>query len=100
MCSKEDFDKWQAGDLYLNEYHKKDEKQFLTREEAINRLRDNKYYSDFDFDDEDAVNEALREESLHTHESYFDNDYEEFEQMFTTKNGDVVVACGYYGSDS
>lgn len=99
MCSKEDYDKWENGEVLLDEGYKAT-KQFITREEAIQKLKDSKYYTDYDFDDEESVNEALGESELYTSERYFESDYlETFENTYTTKTGEVIVAFGKYGYD-
>jgi hypothetical protein len=97
MCSKEDYDKWERGEVLLDQSWKA-EKQFITKEEAIEKLKQSKYHNDIDFDDEDAVNEAFEDEEIYTSGRYFENEYlENFEETYTTKNGEVIVAFGQYG---
>ena len=101
MCSKEDYDKWEKGEVLLDEGYRA-EKQFITKEEAIEKLKNNKYesYKDLDFSDEEALNEAFREEEFYTSESYFEDDYlESFDDTYTTPNGETVVCFGKYGRD-
>ena len=49
MCSKEDYDKWESGDVYLNDgsgwasLSTNKDKQFVTKEEAIEILTNSKY---------------------------------------------------------
>ncbi len=47
MCMKDDYDKWANGEVYLNEggwcsYSKYKDKQFVTKEEAIDIIVNNK----------------------------------------------------------
>ena len=98
LCAKEDYDKWEKGEV-LNCGG-----NFLTKDEAIENLREDKYFTkyhpNFDFTDEDAVNEALKEEDYVTSKEYFEDEYKEsFESTYTTKSGDTVVAFGKYGYD-
>lgn len=99
MCSQEEYDKWNKGDVLLDKgWNAK--KRFISKEEAIEKLKDNEYYKDLDFNDKEAVEEALKEEELYTSEQYFDNDYLEiFESTYTTENGETIVAFGLYGHD-
>jgi len=98
MCSKEDYDKWEKGEVFLDRNWRA-EKKFISREEAIQKLKDSEYYKDLDYNNEDEVNEALREEDLYTSENYFDGDLESFESTYTTKSGETIVAFGKYGYD-
>ena len=99
MCSKEEYEKWASGEVLLDESWWAEEK-FITKEEAIQKLKENKYYNDLDFTDEDAVDKALREEYIYTFEQYWDNcDYETFSSTYITKNGEEIIAFGYFGYD-
>jgi len=98
MCSKEDYDKWERGEMLLYE------DEFITREDAIKELKKdewfNKNYPEFDFTDEEAVNEALADNNYQTVKQYFNDDLEGFEDSYTTINGEVIIAFGKYGYDS
>ena len=97
ICSKEEYDKWERGELLFDDGWRA-EKDFVTREEAIEKLKKNGY--EINFSNEDEINEALRESEIYTSEQYFDSDYlENFESTYTTKNGETVVAFGMYGYD-
>lgn len=97
MCSQDEYDRWKKGEVLLDKSWKA-EKKFITKEEAIQKLKDSEYYKDVDFNDEDVVNEVLSEEELYTSEEYWDNcDYETFESTYVTKNGEEIIAFGYYG---
>jgi hypothetical protein len=99
MCSKEEYDKWERGELFLDKSWDT-KKQFITREEAIQKLKDNEY-DDLDYKNEDDVNEAFRDEDLYTSKQYWDNcELETFEKIYTTKSGEVIIAFGYYGYDN
>lgn len=107
MCMKEDYDKWAKGEVYLNEggwssYSEYKDKQFVTKKEAIDIITHSRFYtSDADLNtmDKDKLEECFRENDIYSIENY-DNEYlEGFKSVFTTPNGDVVVAFGQYGYD-
>jgi len=72
IVSKEEFEKWQNGELLYNRDYKK----------LVNP-------SEVEYADE-----------LITYDKYPPNDeYEYFGECYTTKNGDEIVAFGYYRED-
>lgn len=98
MCSQEDYDKWEKGEVLFVDG------DFVTREEAIEELKKDKYFNknnpDFDFTDEEEVNDALVDNDYKTSDQYWYNcDLETFEETYTTKSGEVIIAFGYYGYD-
>lgn len=94
MCSGEEYEKWASGELLLNDNWNVD-KQFVTKEEAIEYLKEKGYY-----DTEEDLSELLRDYEFYTQDVYFDNDYLEFfEETHTTSNGEKVVAFGRFGYD-
>jgi hypothetical protein len=73
ICSADEFEKWKKCELVFDEY----KEGFLTPEEA----------------DAKGDNDELR-----TYSEFCDNDeLEYFDQSYTTKSGDKVVAFGLYG---
>lgn len=108
MCSKDDYDRWDSGEVYLNDgwWGKDNEseyknKKFVTRDEAINIIKcsgggieyDNEYYESFD-------KYIAEEYEIYTIDEYFENDYlENFYESYTTDSGETVVAFGLYGYD-
>lgn len=98
MCAKEDYDRWVAGEvLYCDG-------SFITKETAIAEIKEDSYFQkkhpNFDWTDQEAVDQILRQWGYSTHEKYFDDEYlEGFDDTYTTKNGEVVVAFGKYGYD-
>jgi len=95
MCSKEDYDKWQKGELLLNNSYKSKEK-FITTGAALKELKND---NSIDFEDEDALEEALRDNEYITYDSYWDNGLEDFQSTFKTKTGEEIIAFGKYGYD-
>lgn len=84
-----------GGKKKLPESFKDKYRELKNFEEAYNETKDN---FDFDFDYEDIKwdwesfyisREAWRKSS--------NDDFEDFYQPYTTKNGDKIVAFGYYG---
>lgn len=108
MCSKDDYDRWARGEVYLNEgwWSKDNEseyknKKFVTRDEAIDIIRcsggdieyDNEYYESFD-------KYIAEEYEIYTSDEYFENEYlESFEDSYTTDSGETVIAFGLFGYD-
>ena len=75
IVSKEDYDAWEEGKLLFDRWNK----IFVPVEEKDT-------YED--------------PEDLYTIDEYDDIDMEPFRQTYKTKNGDEIVAFGYYGYDS
>ena len=107
MCMKNDYDKWVNREVYLNNeagwssYSEYKNKQFVTKEEAIDIITNNKYPTDIDLFtmNNDELEEYFKDNEIYTFDNY-DNDYlESFTEEFTTPNGDTVVSFGQYGYD-
>lgn len=107
MCMKEDYDKWVNGETYLNEgrgwcsYSSYKDKQFVTKEEAIDIITNNKYppKADLDTMDNDELMECFRENEIYTCETYDNESLEGFKEEFTTPHGETVVSFGQFGYD-
>jgi hypothetical protein len=109
MCMKADYETWKQGTLYLNDgggfgsLSDKAKTMFVTKEDIIEILTNNKYpphidlteLADDEFDDWLSGNNS----EFRKFGDYNSEGYEDFEETFTTPNGDVVVAFGYYGTD-
>ena len=108
MCMESDFIAWENGDVYLNDgsgwssYSAYKDKQFVTKEEAIDILTNNKYppSKDLMLLDTDELEEWFKENEIYTCENYRWEWFEGYEDKFTTPNGDTIVAFGYYGYDN
>lgn len=108
MCSKDDYDRWNSGEVYLNKgwWSKDNEseyknKKFVTRDEAIDIIKCDG--SNIEYDDEyyDSFDEYIAKEyNIYTIDEYFENEYlESFEGSYTTDSGETVIAFGLYGQD-
>lgn len=103
MCSSEEYEKWENGEVL----YWKDKDKFGTREDIIEELKTLRYswskelyYPNTNWEDEDDVSDVFSDEGIETYEEFFDNDwFETFEQLYTTPNGEKIVAFGYYGHD-
>lgn len=96
MCSSEEYEKWENGEVLFWKYGN----MFGAKEEIINELKKQSWYSNMDWDDEDVVYDVFSDEGVQTCEEFFENEYfETFEHRHTTPSGDEVVAFGYYGHD-
>lgn len=112
MCLKEDFDVWCEDEkYYYHSTYKLDDgqSQFFTfdemclfmhmklgwDEQELNELKELKENDNSEFES------ALHDADFYTYnsfETYHDN-YELYEETFTTPNGETVVAFGYAGAD-
>jgi hypothetical protein len=105
MCLKSDYDRWCNGETYLfkgsgwsfAEGHKPQKNHFYTKEEVKELMKYDRYYDeDFDWNDEDAVKEKLRDNEFY--DSEYENDSLKFyEETYTTQSGEQIVAFGEYG---
>jgi len=93
IVSKEDYDKWNKGELLLND------DEFVTVEDAIKEIKRDD--PEFNPNNEDEVSKAFRDYDYQTSEEYQEDEYlETYTRNFTTKNGDKIVAFGKYGTDN
>ena len=91
ICSKAEFEAFKSGDLVLNndddKLYTKDEMMVIAEKEGI------------DTSDSDAVDEWM-DDNGHKQNGDYESEYlESFEQYYTTKSGDEIVAFGVYGRD-
>lgn len=110
MCMAEDYNKLEHGEIMIGGYHL-DNETFVTKEAAMNKLYE--FYNDDPIsfeneygvtsfeqieDDDELANEILAQEEIaYTLENYSGHYCEDFVESFTTPNGEVVYAFGYYG---
>ena len=104
MMMKSDYQKWLSGELYLTTGYPSwfgvtELKQLVTKEEAIELLKQYKYLpSGLDWNDEEWINDLLGEAGFR--DSNDESEWlEPFYSEFTTPSGEVVVAFGEYGYD-
>ena len=94
MASSEEFNKWNSGELYYWGG------SFYTREECIQELKEEPWFKDVDWGNEEKVNEIFSNERILTYEDFFENlEHETFCDSYTTASGEEVVAFGYFGFD-
>ena len=104
MCTKSDYDKWERGEVYLNESWLSSsspykDKKFVTKEEAIDILKHCKYcYAEADFSNEEEFEETLREAEFYMYDDY-GADFEWFSEGYITPGGEHIIAFGYTGYD-
>jgi len=80
MCTSSDYEKWKNGEMAWD----RGEWELVSVTDEVKESIDND------------------EREYYTYEQFYDweyNDYETFEDSFTTPNGEIVVAFGYYGHD-
>lgn len=96
IVSKEEFDKFKRGELFIGEHDDK----FSTREQVISRCKKFIKESLLNPEDEDEFNEILDSNGYKTYDTYMNEGYlESFIESYTTKSGDEIVAFGVYGQD-
>ena len=97
MCTKEEYQSWKKGETYLSQWLTKED--FVPREQAIEAI--NKKYPNSITDDmsNEDVEEELRDNEFYSYDSYWSEYLEGFEDEYTTKSGEVIVAFGQYGYD-
>lgn len=115
ICSEEEFERWKKGELLFNcwkdefvEAKQLTEKVKIEAKEEYNCLKQDfwkdwntlsdeekdKWYSKYAYDHE------LKDEDAKTYEEYMEySDLETFEERYTSKSGDKIVAFGVYGTD-
>lgn len=115
ICSKEEYESWQCGELVYDSWKEK-----LVSKDSINVFSEAeiiKYYNtkkEQFWKDWEQLSEEEKDEFRSIYHKNFDRsdtyldyngydmyyaDYYKFEQTYTTKNNDEIVAFGYYGSD-
>ena len=103
MCSGEEFDAWVNGDtLYADG-------DFCSHKEAVAEMRKelakyDKIITDEDYQkwlnknyDGDETSALIDEGGYRTYSQWCDTEYDLFEDEYTTKSGERVVAFGEYG---
>lgn len=105
MCSKSEYDEFEKGNMYIERWGS----SLCTKEELIEEFKQmtdwrtkELKYRDVDWDNEEEFNRVLEESDYVTSDKYWDivsKEYETFEESYTGKNGESVVAFGHYGHD-
>lgn len=99
MCSQDEYEQWENGELLLNDGWRVKEK-FISRDQAIEWLKQAEHAVTIDFDDAEEVNAELRDSDMLTSDEYWNgSDLETFVKKYVTKNGEKVVAFGRFGFD-
>ena len=124
IVDKEDYDKWENGEVWLRNDGWNEIKEFLPVDEAIDKNIEHLKQNYDDITDELIANykrtknldEAIadceecdidygdidKDELYLSFQEYMDgvvDNYESYTEEYTTKNGDKIVAFGYYGQD-
>lgn len=105
MCSKSEYDEFEKGNMYIERWGS----HIYSKEELIEKFKEMRdwrtkelKYSGVDWNNEEEFNRVLEETDFVTGDKYWDivsEEYETFEESYTGKNGESVVAFGYYGHD-
>jgi hypothetical protein len=102
ICTNDEYCKWERGELYFKAY----DEEFITREEVIKLIREDKWINKDNEEDIAAMSdtELLAEYALevecYSFDVYWDNDYlESYCENYTSPSGDKIVIFGHYGYD-
>lgn len=113
MCSEDEYDKWKNGELF----YKRWDGEFYTKEQIIEKARirkkeciekQEKGESIYRYEekymkaetDEELYEVEYDEEEYQNYDDFWDyieSEYETFEDNYTTKNGEKIIAFGYHG---
>lgn len=120
FMSESEYDSWKNGEVYLNKVSPYDssskyvDKKFVTRDEATDILKQDKYYDDHfwdyiyndanqspeELDPEELNDEWLARCKIYTFKQYMWNDYlESDESSYITNSGEKIYAVCQYGND-
>lgn len=112
MCTEDEYNAWANGDVLLNDgWWGKDnmsefkDKKFVTREEAEDIIKHNKYHEPTDelsdLSDEEFYEYCYdMDYELYSMDRYFEKEYLDwFNEKYTTPSGETVVAFGLYGTN-
>lgn len=102
MVSGSEYDKWKNGELLYD----RDTETLVTKEE-IEKIKedDKKRYESYNWSFDESEYDYNREDSnirFLTYDKFFDwsyIQYETFTDRYKTKDGEEVVAFGFYGHD-
>lgn len=113
ICSKEEYEGWQRGELiydsYKNKLVDKDSVNVFSETDIIKYYNINKkqFWKDWDQLSEEEKGEfrAIYHKYFDRSDTYWDcknydiycEDYYKFEETYTTNNNDEIVVFGYYG---
>lgn len=105
MCSKSEYDEFEKGNMYIERRGSR----IYSKEELVEKFKEMRdwrtkelKYNGVDWNNEEEFNRVLEETDFVTGDKYWDivsEEYETFEESYTGKNGESVVAFGYYGHD-
>ena len=104
MMMKSDYERWEKENLYLFngyaygwDFNKPVNNALYTREEAIEFVKNSRYYDASSNDEIDDV--YLREFDFISFDDEGSEYLEGFYEEFTTPSGEIIVAFGEYGYD-
>ena len=101
MMMKSDYKRWEEENLYMYDgyafgwdFNKPVKNTLYTRDEAVAFLKNSKYYSGEEIDDD-----YLRDMDFISFDDEGNEYLESFYNEFTTPSGETIVAFGEYGYD-
>lgn len=102
MMMKSDYERWENENLYLFngyaygwDFNKPVTNRLYTREEAIEFVKNSRYYDPVD----EISDEYLKEYDFISWDDEGNEYLESFYEEFTTPSGETIVAFGEYGND-
>lgn len=113
ICSKEEYEGWQRGELiydsYKNKLVDKDSVNVFSETDIIKyyNIKKEQFWKDWDQLSEEEKDEfrSIYHKRFDRSDTYLDcrnydiyyEDYYKFEETYTTNNNDEIVVFGYYG---
>lgn len=98
MCSEDEYNKWKNGEMFYDSWND----ELITKEEYLKQYEEYKkeYFEDNPNDEEEDFKDYFNDDKqFYTHDEYFDEiEYETYKASYTTKNGEKIIAFGYYGN--
>lgn len=97
MCSSDEYNKWRNEDVYYDRWNEK----FVEENDSILKARECESYDQayglYISDKDNEFYSDCYHRFLTWNEFFNDYDLETFEDEYTTKSGETIVAFGYYG---
>lgn len=89
ICTEAEYNDWACGKVYFDKWNER----FITKDEIPEKFKNANYET------EEDLEIALREDGICTIDNFNDDYFEYFEQTYTTPGGEKIIAFGYSGYD-
>lgn len=89
ICTEAEYNAWARGEVYFDKWNE----CFITKDKIPESFKNANYET------EEDLEIALREDGICTIDNFNDDYFEYFEQTYTTPGGEKIIAFGYSGYD-